>query len=35
MDDPPVPDGGGEVSRAEAVDYYVATLAKVLGRYCS
>ena len=32
MDDPPVPEGGGEVSRAEAVDYYVATLARVLGR---
>uniref|UniRef100_A0ACD5Z520 Uncharacterized protein n=1 Tax=Avena sativa TaxID=4498 RepID=A0ACD5Z520_AVESA len=31
MDDPPVPEGGGEVSRAEAVDYYVATLARVLG----
>lgn len=31
MDDPPEPEGGGEVSRAEAVDYYVATLARVLG----
>lgn len=31
MDDPPAPEGGGEVSRAEAVDYYVATLARVLG----
>uniref|UniRef100_J3LGR2 Organelle RRM domain-containing protein 1, chloroplastic n=2 Tax=Oryza brachyantha TaxID=4533 RepID=J3LGR2_ORYBR len=31
MEKPPAPAGGGEVSRAEAVDYYVATLARVLG----
>ncbi|KAM0922633.1 hypothetical protein ACQ4PT_006103 [Festuca glaucescens] len=31
MDNPPASEGGGEVSRAEAVDYYVATLARVLG----
>nr|BAK08298.1 predicted protein [Hordeum vulgare subsp. vulgare] len=31
MDDPPAPAVGSEVSRAEAVDYYVATLARVLG----
>jgi hypothetical protein len=34
MDRPPVPGpaGGNGVSRWEAVDYYAATLAKVLGR---
>lgn len=32
MERPPAPAGGGEVSRAEAVDHYVATLARVLGR---
>jgi hypothetical protein len=31
MERPPAPAGGGEVSRAEAVDHYVATLARVLG----
>uniref|UniRef100_A0A0E0K4U9 Organelle RRM domain-containing protein 1, chloroplastic n=1 Tax=Oryza punctata TaxID=4537 RepID=A0A0E0K4U9_ORYPU len=31
MERPPAPAGGGEVSRVEAVDYYVATLARVLG----
>lgn len=31
MDDPPAQASVGEVSRAEAVDYYVATLARVLG----
>ncbi|KAL5212106.1 hypothetical protein ABZP36_022953 [Zizania latifolia] len=33
MEKPPAPPGGGEVSRAEAVDYYVATLARVLGSH--
>jgi hypothetical protein len=32
MNRPPGPAGGNGVSRGEAVDYYVATLAKVLGR---